>query len=434
MRHVVVLGSGPVGLTLANGLSHGSRVTVFSPQKPIRFESVRESDFQIDKDSNSGGVFGNSIYWGSQHEGLDPTCCEIPQFSDLAGFPFNLEELIRFESELVSQGWPNLTQRSPSKNRLFEPLRKSKFWKAHHSTTLPREIKEGVEIVLTKFDEIRFHFDSELKLDSIYLDGEIISADCFVLALGGLGNVAILQSAARNLNDLTLSGFKMLGKGYANHPKAKILRLNFHNYVRLQKINFSKKYQELNNFDLLKPSDFARPLRISARLWPEFSQSRILGTYFSRLLGKFGFYKSASVVVYFELPQLSSNSIKFLEKVDSKSTYSFRYNFPVQIHQYYLERLDELASIFAQNFRVKRVEKFIIDINEIIGLDANHHFGGTRMARSPEEGFVDQYGRSFFCPNLFVVGTSTLPVSSSLHPTLLCAALSLRTAQEISNS
>jgi choline dehydrogenase-like flavoprotein len=53
------------------------------------------------------------------------------------------------------------------------------------------------------------------------------------------------------------------------------------------------------------------------------------------------------------------------------------------------------------------------------------------MGKNASEGVVDSFGRSFCVPNLFVLGTSVLPVSFSLHPTFLSAALAIRTANEI---
>ncbi len=62
---------------------------------------------------------------------------------------------------------------------------------------------------------------------------------------------------------------------------------------------------------------------------------------------------------------------------------------------------------------------------------AGHPMGTCRMGRSATKSVVDPFGQSHAHPNLYVVGSSVFVTGSSVNPTLLLAALTLRTADAI---
>jgi len=63
--------------------------------------------------------------------------------------------------------------------------------------------------------------------------------------------------------------------------------------------------------------------------------------------------------------------------------------------------------------------------------NGHHHLGTCRMGADPEGSVVDGSGRAHGVPNLYVVGASTFPGSSSMNPTLTLVALAIRTAERI---
>ncbi len=62
---------------------------------------------------------------------------------------------------------------------------------------------------------------------------------------------------------------------------------------------------------------------------------------------------------------------------------------------------------------------------------AGHPMGTCRMGTSASNSVVDPYGRSHAHPNLYLAGSSIFVTGSSVNPTLMLAALALRTAYEI---
>ncbi|MGI9491666.1 MAG: GMC oxidoreductase [Geminicoccaceae bacterium] len=67
-------------------------------------------------------------------------------------------------------------------------------------------------------------------------------------------------------------------------------------------------------------------------------------------------------------------------------------------------------------------------------LGGNHHIGTTRMADDPRNGVVDSNCRVYGIDNLFIAGSSVFPTSGSANPTLTIVALALRLADHIQNN
>ena len=65
------------------------------------------------------------------------------------------------------------------------------------------------------------------------------------------------------------------------------------------------------------------------------------------------------------------------------------------------------------------------------GAPGAHHEGGTRMGSDPKTSVVNRYGQTWDIPNLFVIGSSTLPTMSGFNPTLTIQALAYMSADAI---
>lgn len=60
-----------------------------------------------------------------------------------------------------------------------------------------------------------------------------------------------------------------------------------------------------------------------------------------------------------------------------------------------------------------------------------HHMGGTRMARTPEQGVVDRDCKVFGQRNLYIAGSSVFPGSGFSNPTYTIVQLALRLAEHL---
>jgi Choline dehydrogenase and related flavoproteins len=63
--------------------------------------------------------------------------------------------------------------------------------------------------------------------------------------------------------------------------------------------------------------------------------------------------------------------------------------------------------------------------------DRQHIMGTTIMGDDPQNSVVNRNCRTHDHPNMWIAGTSVMPSSSCMNPTLTGAALSLRLAQNM---
>src|SRR5262245_55536283 len=61
----------------------------------------------------------------------------------------------------------------------------------------------------------------------------------------------------------------------------------------------------------------------------------------------------------------------------------------------------------------------------------HHHMGTCRMGHGVRDSVVDQFGKIYGTPNLFVVGGSNFVSPSAVNPTLTMVALAIRTTEYI---
>ena len=67
--------------------------------------------------------------------------------------------------------------------------------------------------------------------------------------------------------------------------------------------------------------------------------------------------------------------------------------------------------------------------DEVITIQRYAHLvGGARMARDQRSGVVDQFGRSFAVPNLYITDGSVLPTQGAANPALTIMAVAARAA------
>jgi len=71
-------------------------------------------------------------------------------------------------------------------------------------------------------------------------------------------------------------------------------------------------------------------------------------------------------------------------------------------------------------------------VHEVITIQRYAHLvGGARMAADERHGVVDQHGRSFAVPNLYLADGSVLPTQGSANPALTIMAVAARTADQM---
>lgn len=71
---------------------------------------------------------------------------------------------------------------------------------------------------------------------------------------------------------------------------------------------------------------------------------------------------------------------------------------------------------------------------ECMSSPSRHHMGATRMARSPQQGVVDEQCRVHGVDNLYIAGSSVFPTSGIANPTLTLLALAFRLGDHLAGA
>ena len=103
---------------------------------------------------------------------------------------------------------------------------------------------------------------------------------------------------------------------------------------------------------------------------------------------------------------------------------------------------DLLMALAADALQISRIGTLKMDLqlynfSERLPFDlrgGQHHSGTTRMAKTPNQGVVDENLKVFGTKNLFVCGSSVFPTNGWVNPTFTIVALSFRLADYISKS
>jgi choline dehydrogenase-like flavoprotein len=98
------------------------------------------------------------------------------------------------------------------------------------------------------------------------------------------------------------------------------------------------------------------------------------------------------------------------------------------------ELLEQLRVLLGEWFRGANLGRLLTIKGQRPDLNAHHHAGTSRMARTREDGVVDPDGLVFGCENLYVAGASVFPSAGFANPMLTIVALALRLARHIDAS
>lgn len=420
---VLIIGGGPIGIISANFLANnGKSVAILLPNEKIQFHSSPNSLFKLDPHSNSGLLYGNTAWWGNQHDVETETDWDTPEFQNMSGWPFPAHKLRQYQDELIKMGWPvcNAVLKPYSGFSDFSQKTLYRFKKSK------RFIKLNKRVHVLSFDptKLGFKFNGNL-VCHVQIAEKLIEIDYLVLASGGISNVYLVSLIVKELG----IELKFLGKGYSNHPKRAVASIRFHKLFRF-------KRRQLNGAHIfgsyaLEGNSIRRNPRVSFRLWPTSNSNSLPGNIVATLLEWTGFARNFDIIFYYEVPPVSNNSI---EVTNFRKNRCFVHIKSTNLPREYFENIQEQeSSILDKLSRFGSVRRYSIGKFSYQDLlkDSNHHFGGTRMGINSETSVVNDSCRLHQAENIYVFGTSVLPVSSSEHPTYLASLVALKGCEDL---
>ncbi len=419
---MLVIGAGPVGLTIAKILSATTQLTVIYPEDSIRF-NVPSSGLKLSPGSSSGTLWGNSEIWGNQHDVCLDYVDKGLKISDLNLPAITIQSLEPGE-KILKKLWRLNGTRHNSKNfhssESIQPIPILRNRPMRHPLMNIRNISK----IQTPFRKIDLSYVSQNQLS---VDGITYEYDYLIIAAGGLSNVYLLSLLDKSNPGMFPGLAEMLGVGYSNHTRIKAFSAEFSKFVKLRPILWRfKRGFLLPSFNFLtSEASFSEP-KITIRYWP-LSKSGLV----NRVLQELGYFKAAELILYLELPQLRRNRVQYVDKRATGLYFKFDYKFGEDVIQAIHLKLQKLEDVLKSEMMFVNLEKKFTFSPDLLTMDSHHHFGGTRMGCNDTDSVVDEFGKLHNSPNIYVVGTSVLPRSFSDHPTWLASLFAIRTAEHI---
>lgn len=415
---VLIVGSGPVGLSVGKFLKAFKLAFVF-PRESINFSTrSHDGDFKLSSDSKTGSFGGNGNFWANQHD-IEIKVHGVPnRFSDLSAFPFPIDQLEVFQSAAAKLGWPNPSTSKRMLQNLTLAFSTTYIVKLRNS--IPRKCK------YSRAEKIPCQYLELLEKDSVgnYLikvDEKIISTKFLVFASGGISNIYFVKSALEIFYPNINVSNSFLGKGFTGHPKFTAAKISTEKFFKFRK-RIPKGYL-IPTYRLSESANF--------RFLPSMN---IAGkeTALDKILRKFGYSRNFQVMVYLEPAQLSRNCLKINAVSRSEIEVSANYSFDENELSAFELSIKTLIESLRSNPNIRRIREEIYH-RDILKLDQHHYFGTTRMGVDHKFSVVDHFGKVHETEGIYVAGTSVLPLSRAEHPTYLAILVALRTANHIRN-
>ena len=452
---VVIVGSGPAGISLALGLEKKGINSLILEAGDLSYSETSQENYkaEVNGDHINNPFYtrlrqfgGSSNHWGG-------TCLPIDEnvFSD---WPIKKENLDIYSNQtceiLGINNFYNTTK--INKNFVLKNLEGSNV---NFGEKYLDHIKKSKKINIL-FNSYFFKIQNKYGRILLFKDqnnvNHKISYKKLVIACGGIENSRILLLLQRD----KIVENKNIGKYWMDHPifyPAEVI-LNREKYSEFLFNNFKNLYQGTNfpknktikNTDLrffYLNEDFKNSGSIQLKLYNASSKTKnlildlacIAPELFSKINKNIKKYCSADLHFTMEQEPVEQNQITLSnEKTDN-------YGLPSAILKIrYSKQFKKSSFDILRNFGKLLIEKDLgrIAIDEkkielINNLNGNHHMGGTRIGFSDEDSVVDLNLKLFNCENVYVLGSSIFRTGGVANPTYTIVQLSLRLSEHLAN-
>jgi choline dehydrogenase-like flavoprotein len=482
---VAIIGSGPVGLTLAVGLAERGLKVLIIEKGGVRPRRVEEAQVSFERHEYAGairgrteGLGGTSSLWGGQllpikdeelsawplpPSDLWPYFEELQTWLRVGSSPFEFDPK-HCPAALASLDFTDWRPRM-SKWLTFGQRNLASFWRA-------RLARGHVELWLNaaaKDWETSPGSASVQAIEARSPSGRRlrVAADHFVIAAGALESARAVQSLSERM-DLSTGVNSHAGRFLHDHLSLRIARLNIRDRraidarfapffrgatmrsLRMELdpevsrsarlpplyLHFVAHAGEDSGFAVLRDLLRAAQRRDRAALIERLkalprSTPDIVRLLYARFIDRrLAFPADSSVCVHIDIQQTP----RARNRVRGHATGSLSVDWEIGDELRPIAR--SVASHLARFWRRNGLEQFaLLDFNDIehenaFGIsnlyDIYHPAGTTRMSLDPAAGVVDAHLKVHGSGNVFVAGSSVFPAMGAANPTFTAMALALR--------
>ncbi len=482
---ICIVGGGAAGLSVAlKFVGQGKKVVVLEGGG---LELSEESQ-QIYKGSIIGRPYheldhcrlrylgGTTNHWGGWCRPLDSIDFQHRVWVPYSGWPIMKEDLdpyLKHTCEILDLGKPEFSQKDnpPSQGpylALNPDLLVHCLWQSSYPTT---RFKDKYHETLSRADNVHVFLHANVKDIVLSKDHRQVqkvqvlgpgnkklhlSAQAFVLALGGLENPRLLLNANTQIPQGVGNQHDVVGRFFMEHPEGPSARIVLHDswkldapyrwfsrgliagirvsdqcQKQLQLLNHSLTLEEIDEEPIpSEPSEFESGVQ---EVMSEVGESAI-GP------GQQNSKQTGLVIQAYARPEQSPNPDSRVTLTDEMDRLGLR---RIAL-DWRLTDLDRHSIRVANELLAKELGRLAIgrmQMPEWLYSEspmwsyslwgANHHMGTTRMSDDPQNGVVNENCRVHGTENLFIAGSSVFPTGGSANPTFMITQLALRLADHL---
>lgn len=455
---VIIIGSGPAGLTLAKSLEDkkisclileaGDLETSINSQEYYQGSIMSENYLDISS-SRLRQFGGTSNHWGKvcqplEHKDFDRWLINrnsLNQYSDRS------KKILKIKDDFYIKKFNDnfniykaLSAEIDFKETFYNQIKKSKYMHLLlNSNVVEFYNKES------RINKIKFFFKNK---------AYFLNSNFFVLSAGAIENCRLLLWYQKKNG--FINNTMPIGNYYMDHPthdsgEGIIFVENFNKYLKKNKIS---KFINLNcdHWLYLSPNkNFIKKNNITA--------SRV-DIYYQPYASRSDYYNRIVRNLVCVAPSLSKNFLKNYKKqlairiemhsdqepaqenkiiLDMKK----KDNFGIPRVKLFWQRddkirksskiiLSNLANFFVkENIGRIAIKKYLFNNDKFINQGGYHHIGGTIMGKNSKDSVVDKNLKVHDIDNLYIAGSSVFPSAGIANPTFTIVQLSIRLADEI---
>ena len=462
---VIIIGSGPAGITLANKLEE-KKIKIalleaggedYSNESQDYYKGEIEGEFPRKTNISRLRMFGGTTgHWGGSSRPLDSYDFKFwpIEKSNLDSYLEEAAKIIEVKNQFREMEFPNsknlkIIEFQVSNvrfgNKYLKQIKRSNFIDLFLNTNL------------TKIEGEEFSFK---KVICLFNNKKIqISGKYLVLATGGIENSRILLLNEQNSKNLFASNMP-IGKFWYEHPFAKLgkaiinekkinsyLRTNYNHFVNMFDTgdasityNISPTEKFINENKILNSCIWLVLHKRTNKGWKNLLEDLlcIAPNLSNNLLKLINREVACGSTLYSSWEQegeeknkiVLSKSIKDINGYPAPKIIYTKSNLVKKTAKLCLE---EIGKYLAENDIGRiRANSFLFDDNEEFMSGAGwHHMGGTIMGEDPKKSVVDKNLKLFGSKNIYITGSSVFPSGGHANPTITIIQLSLRLANHL---
>jgi len=482
---VCIVGAGAAGLSVAlQFIGQGKRVVVLEggglelseESQNIYQGSILGRPYHDLDGTRLRYLGGTTNHWGGWCRPLDSIDFQHRVWIPYSGWPITKDDLdpyLKHTCEILNLGKPEFSQKdNPPSEGSYLALNPDMLvhclWRGSWPTT---RFKDKYHETLSRADNVHVFLHANVKdivlskdhrqVQKIQVLGPgnkklHLSAQAFVLALGGLENPRLLLNANTQIPQGVGNQHDVVGRFFMEHPEGPSARILLHESWKLDapyqwfsrgviagirvSDSYQKRLQLLNYCMTLEESD-EDPIQSESSEFDSGVQEVMKeagGT--EKIHDPKKLNQHGQVITAWARPEHAPNPDSRVTLTDEVDRLGLR---RIGL-DWRLTELDQRTIRVANELLAKELGRLGIGrvwLPEWLQSDsptwsyslfgANHHMGTTRMANDPRNSVVDKDCRVHGLENLFIAGSSVFPTGGSANPTFTITQLALRLADHL---